>query len=332
MTKEPLISIITPTYNHEDFIGECIESVLAQDYHNWEQIIIDDGSTDSTERVVSKYKDERIKYINQENKGIWNLNESYNKALKTSKGELIAILEGDDFWPPSKLSTQLKSFEDQNVVLSWGNVSVTNNKGRIIELSRQNFLDNESLPSKLILKKLFLNNFIPACTVMCKKDALIEIGGFKQPENSPCVDYSTWLQLACTGNFFYLNEMLGYWRRHENQTTLAKKWEMITANKNYSIYFFETLPQNEKDRIGIKVGDIQNEKQHALAALYFHRGRFALHERDWKLAKKNFKKAVNDGNFYLKTKAIIGIIFSQLKLNFEWVAKILHLPQLNDIY
>ena len=81
-----LVSIITPTYNHEKFIGKCIESVLAQSYPHWEQIIVDDGSNDGTEEIVASYNDERIKYIKQENKGIWRLKETYNKALKNSNG------------------------------------------------------------------------------------------------------------------------------------------------------------------------------------------------------------------------------------------------------
>jgi len=102
-----LVSIITPTYNHENFIGKCIESVLAQTYQHWEQIIVDDGSDDDTKQTIAKYHDKRIKYIKQENKGIWRLNETYNTALKHSNGEIISILEGYDFWPPDKLEKQL---------------------------------------------------------------------------------------------------------------------------------------------------------------------------------------------------------------------------------
>ena len=76
-----LVSIITPTYNHEKFIGNCIESVLAQTYPYWEQIIVDDGSNDDTGKIIASYKDKRIKYIKQKNKGIWKLKETYNKAL-----------------------------------------------------------------------------------------------------------------------------------------------------------------------------------------------------------------------------------------------------------
>ncbi len=88
---QPLVSIITPTYNHEKFIGTCIESVLKQTYQNWEMIIIDDGSTDKTGFIVAKYNDNRIRYVKQENVGIWKLKGTYNKALNMSSGNLIAL-------------------------------------------------------------------------------------------------------------------------------------------------------------------------------------------------------------------------------------------------
>jgi len=120
MAARPMVSIITPTYNHERFIAQCIESVLAQSYPYWEQIIIDDGSTDRTSEIVARYRDDRITYTRQENRGIWQLSRIYNDALMRSKGQYIAILEGDDFWPPHKLERQMKAFEESNADISWG--------------------------------------------------------------------------------------------------------------------------------------------------------------------------------------------------------------------
>src|SRR5437588_302353 len=116
----PLVSIITPTYNHERFIGPCIASLCDQAYGNWEQIIIDDGSTDNTAEVISKFKDPRIRYQYQQNQGPIELARTYNRALGMAKGDLIAILEGDDFWPHDKLATLVPCFLDDRVVLAYG--------------------------------------------------------------------------------------------------------------------------------------------------------------------------------------------------------------------
>src|SRR5690349_3366859 len=123
LTSGPLLTIITPTYNHQDYIGQCVESVLRQTYSNWEQIIIDDGSFDNTASIISGFRDSRICLERQENQGPFELARTYNRALSLAKGELIAILEGDDFWPPDKLSALVPAFLDNNIVLAYGAVA-----------------------------------------------------------------------------------------------------------------------------------------------------------------------------------------------------------------
>src|ERR1700747_2868947 len=120
LTSGPLLTIITPTYNHQDYIGQCVESVLTQTYSNWEQIIIDDGSTDNTAVVVQGITDPRIYFHRQASRGIRVLAHTYNHALSLAKGEIIAILEGDDFWPPDKLSALVPFFADEEIVLAYG--------------------------------------------------------------------------------------------------------------------------------------------------------------------------------------------------------------------
>ncbi|MDD1774507.1 MAG: glycosyltransferase, partial [Methanobacterium sp.] len=181
----PLISIITPTYNHAKYIKTCIDSVLAQDYSVWEQIIIDDGSTDNTGDLITEYDDERIIYIKQENTGISNLDKTYNKALNLSEGEYIAVLEGDDYWPHYKLGEQIKSFKNPDTVLSWGNAQVVDVDGKSERLFHEPGSFLEILLKSEALDRLLLKNFIPACTVLCRKKPLLEMGGFKQTNNSP---------------------------------------------------------------------------------------------------------------------------------------------------
>src|SRR3989304_3409546 len=100
------VTIITPTYNHGRFISYCIRSVLNQSYKDWEMIIVDDCSTDETAEIVRRYTTEnkKLKLIKHRTRwGIKGLSRTYNQALARAKGEYIAILEGDDFWPADKL-------------------------------------------------------------------------------------------------------------------------------------------------------------------------------------------------------------------------------------
>src|SRR6267142_6300732 len=126
----PLVSVITPAYNHEKYISTCLENLLHQSYYHWEQVVIDDGSTDTTVAVVSRFRDSRICLERQANQGAFELAKTYNRALSFARGELIAILEGDDFWPHDKLATLVPAFADPDVVLAYGEAADVDAKGR----------------------------------------------------------------------------------------------------------------------------------------------------------------------------------------------------------
>lgn len=245
-----LVSIITPTYNHEDFICRCIESVLAQEYPHWEQIIVDDGSDDNTPKLISNYNDSRIKYIRQENKGILRLKESYNTALKYSNGQIIAILEGDDYWPSDKLEKQILSFNDPEVIFSWGKANIVNFNDKIVGYRPKSLPWLKKKSNREILKYLLFGNFIPACTVMCRKETLKRINGFKQPENTPYVDHLTWLELGLNGEFYYMDEILGYWRHHDRQISSVMSVELFQSLKN-SIEFYKEKYKDFKFKVNL---------------------------------------------------------------------------------
>ena len=132
ITEQPLVSIITPSYNAEEYIGETIESVLNQDYQNWEMIIVDDMSTDITVDIIKKYaeKDKRIRYFILEEKGGASL--ARNKAIRESNGKYIAFLDADDLWREDKLSKQVKFMEDNNYDFTYHNYELINEKSERI--------------------------------------------------------------------------------------------------------------------------------------------------------------------------------------------------------
>lgn len=332
MSSNPLVSIITPTYNHREYIGPCIESVLAQTYSNWEQIIIDDGSTDGTEEVVSQYTDKRIRYIKQENIGIWRLCESYNKALKISKGELIAVLEGDDYWPSDKLEKQVPVFEDPDVVLSWGKCGIVNKHGKILYYTSINIPWFEKSSKVEILKKLIQQNFIPACTTICRKEGLQSIDGFQQPDHYPSVDYPTWLKLSLLGKLKPINECSGFWRQHRNQTTKNLDFEMANAYNFFIVAFYRSLPRFFKKNLCLTEQDLRKISCNRLTNYYFNKGRLNLSQEHWEEARNAFFYAFKEGSIALKLKSILGMVFSYLQCDFEWIIHILHKPSLKEIY
>jgi glycosyltransferase involved in cell wall biosynthesis len=328
--SNPLVSIITPTYNHGKYIKTCIDSVLAQEYPYWEQIIIDDGSTDNTADIIREYDDERIIYIKQENKGIEFLNKNYNKALNLSKGEYIAVLEGDDYWPDYKLKEQIKSLENPRTVLSWGNAQIVNGEGRRERLYHKGESYREVSTTNETLDRLLLENFIPACTVVCRRKSLLEIGGFKQPFKSPYVDYSTWLNLSTLGDFRYTDDVMGYWRHHRGQATLKNAFDMIKSDMDYSIEFFNRLPDKEKELLSINLEEIKRSKHNKLMDLYFKLGRKSLHEKKWAESRAYFKKSIHGSNT-IKFYTSICILCSYLKVDFEYLISIFNKTHIDDL-
>lgn len=104
-------SIIIPTYNRAAFLPKAIESVLAQTYTDWELIVVDDGSTDNTREVVSQFKDERLKYIYQENS---ERSAARNNGIAHAKGDFICFLDSDNFILPNRLEKIAESIASEN--------------------------------------------------------------------------------------------------------------------------------------------------------------------------------------------------------------------------
>ena len=226
-----LVSIISPTYNQERYVAQCIESALAQTYPDWEQIFVDDGSTDGTRDVIASYRDPRIRLIALPHRGLAALAESYNAALAVARGSLVGILEGDDAWPPGKLERQVAAFDDPGTLLSWGRGALIDAEGRPIRVmtTMKGAKGDARVESSAAFHRLTRENFfIPSVTVMVRRSALDAIGGFRQTGSSLFVDLPTWLWLTLRGDgtVAYLDSELGIYRHHASGTSTEKAGQM----------------------------------------------------------------------------------------------------------
>jgi len=125
-----MVSIVTPCYNASSYIAQTIQSVLSQTYSNWEMLIVDDCSTDDSNRIINKYvkQDNRIKYYKTSiPSGSPVL--PRNIAIENAKGKYIAFLDSDDVWLPTKLEEQLKMFDDEKVAIVYSNYEKINESG-----------------------------------------------------------------------------------------------------------------------------------------------------------------------------------------------------------
>ncbi|MBL1211027.1 glycosyltransferase family A protein [Geminocystis sp. GBBB08] len=160
--NNPLISVIIPAFNAEKYLKEALESVIKQNYHPLEIILIDDGSTDNTAKIAKSFQN--IKYIYQENSGHAI---ARNNGIKIAKGEFIAFLDADDLWTPNKLSLQinyLNEHPDINYVLG-----------------QQKIFLESGIKKPKWLKDEYLDNAIPAyllSALLTRKSIFNQIGYF----------------------------------------------------------------------------------------------------------------------------------------------------------
>jgi len=337
MENFPLVSIITPTYNHQEFIGACIESVLAQTYPYWEMVIIDDGSTDRTHDIISTFNDRRIQYVRQEHKGIERLSETYNAALSMARGDYIAILEGDDFWPAYKLECQVQDFSDNKVILSFGLTQIVDEDLTVIGRTPYRTLPAEALTNRPVGRASIymmdpnITTFTWPVSVVIRKSTLLRIGGFQQPLQFPIVDYPTFLRLTLEGEFSFHDEILGFWRRHENSMTRSR-FSFILDNVYKCVFVFlaqhaSELPIVERERMGIRRK--WNEFQ---AYRFFLLGRWCLAKGDRQTARAAFKEgATYPCGILLRTALWTGVLFSFLHGDMEVLARITGRTVLSDL-
>jgi glycosyltransferase involved in cell wall biosynthesis len=285
MERQPLVSVIMPCYNGEKFIGEAIESVTNQTYQNWELIIINDGSTDNSEKIIYKYlSDSRIRNLhNTQNKGI---PIARNMGIRASKGEYIAFLDQDDIWMEEKIEKQLDLFykENEKLGLIFGEVLNINLEGKEIKgIKSQKFnnkkmeiLENNNIE---IMRTLYLRDFIPFVTVMVNKRIFTKIGLLDENLTGGADDYEFCLRLLGKFNIIYMNEILAKKRIHK---------------KNFS-RVDRVLPDEIKisEKIAEMFPYLAKYKKRRLGSCYYACGRFYQIKGELIKSREKFVKAIS---------------------------------------
>lgn len=207
VADEPLVSILMLTYNRAHFLPEAVSSVLAQSYKNFELIIIDDGSTDTTPAAVADFTDERIRYIRHEqNKG---LHARRRESLTYVTGTYVAVLDSDDSWHDSeKLARQVSFLEEHSEHVLVGTFT------KLID-ARGQFLkeDRFEVDDQHIRKTILTRNQFTHSAVLIRSEALAKTNGY-QPTLAE--DLEIFLQLGTVGKFANLPAFLTSHRIHEN--------------------------------------------------------------------------------------------------------------------
>jgi len=318
----PLVSIIMPAYNHARFMRRCMDSLLAQTYPNWELAVVDDGSTDNTAEIVKSYRDPRIQYVYQENRGVKFLAATINVGLKETRGELVTMFPSDDMWPPHRLEVQVPIFRDPAVVLCFGRQLLIDENDNVIgetpppaDLTRV-----VNRPVGSVLHDLLVSNFIPEPTVLIRRKPLEKIGGYLQPPGLLAEDYPTQLALALEGEFRYLDIPLAHYRLHQTQMTRIHSSKMVETDVAFAMEFFRALDPEIQQRSGWTEASLARALLDRLRAGHFGVGRRALLAAEWKNARRHFLSALRASNPKTKAKALLGILCSFLHRDMENIA------------
>lgn len=211
----PVVSVIMPTFNREEFLAPAVESVFAQTFTDWELIVADDGSDAPTQRYLQTLHDPpRIRVLPLVHSG--RPGAVRNAALRSARGEFVAFLDSDDLWLPRKLETQVASLR-RHPQRRWSYTAFTlmDGAGRLKTVTRD---PGRSVPSGWILEKLLTYEAgIALPSVMASRELLEQVGPFDE-ELVMCEDDELWLRLAARSEIEGIEEPLTLIRRHHQHS------------------------------------------------------------------------------------------------------------------
>ena len=214
----PKVSVLTSVYNGENYIKQCIDSILDQTFTDFEYVILNDGSTDQTQNILEKYTDPRLHLVHQENLGI---PKSLNKGISLCRADLIAHMDADDYANSCWLEKQIKFMEENQDLVFCGSRYEEMFNGKLYPQSYP-FIESDHE----IRKSLCFMNSIPHSFTIFKKPPLLKAGGY-DPNLIIAHDYDLWIRLLNEGKGHNLNETLGVLRIHEASTSTKKERIMI---------------------------------------------------------------------------------------------------------
>ncbi|HJQ09254.1 MAG TPA: glycosyltransferase [Candidatus Saccharimonadales bacterium] len=225
-SKHPLISVIMPVYNNDEYIKQAIDSILEQTYPHFELIALDDGSSDTSGAILDGYArtDNRVRVVHKKNEG---LVKTLNRGIDMAKGEFIARMDGDDISFPRRFEQQIKILQNYpNVVLVAGGFEIIDEEGE--------FLYREVIPTGNddIKRSMLLRNPVAHGSVMFRKSAYEKVGPYSDA-CGPTEDFELWSRLATVGDFAGLEQTIFRWRVNLKGITRTKNDLVVGIMKRH---------------------------------------------------------------------------------------------------
>jgi glycosyltransferase involved in cell wall biosynthesis len=279
--RNPLITIVIPTYNRLELVQQAIKSVLAQTYPNWELFVADDGSEDGTPETVSAIRDNRIKVLKMPHSG--NIAALRNAGVKAGAGEWLTFLDSDDMWIPQRLDIQLAKLLLAGSRWGYGgfelmdkeNYSIPNKAGSYRPIS--GWIAREALTTEAS---------IAIGALMIQRTLFEEAGGFNSdPELILREDYELVLRLALRSEAFAIPELLVRIREHTGRSTTAFDYGHERMAYVYE-HFLRTHPEKTLAKIA------RSRMAHELAEAFVKR----IQQKEYALAGRRLGRALLYGD------------------------------------
>lgn len=234
--QKPLVSVIVPSYNHANYIYQTLESIFSQTYDNIELIVIDDCSLDDSVDVINsiKAKHDFIFIEHKENRGLSN---TLNEAINIARGKYISSIASDDYWPDYKIAMQVDILEKHpEYAVCFGKYigfnSADKQETHVSKYYRSGYIFNDLITWKFS---------IPALTTMINKSVFKEVGLY-----DPTIaieDWYMWLKISKKYPFYFINEVLGFYRLHENNMSKKMLWMIEEKRKILDLWHEDVLYQ-----------------------------------------------------------------------------------------
>jgi len=211
--KNTQVDVIIPTFNSLPWLEEAIDSVLDQTHSNLKLIVVDDGSTDETEKFMNSLRDNRVTYLKKDNAGV---SSARNMGIANSNSKYIAFLDADDYWSSNKLEEQLKVIDKNiNIGLVYGHHYIVD-EDNIIQGN------NRYYERGYLFDKLLEGNIISGSASMSliRRSTLEKAGGYFNEDLANGEDWDLWLRIAKISEIDFVPKILAYVRNHNSNSQL----------------------------------------------------------------------------------------------------------------
>ncbi|MDD4286890.1 MAG: glycosyltransferase [Candidatus Peribacteraceae bacterium] len=242
-SKAPLVSVVMPAYNVEQYIAESIESILSQTCDDFEFIIINDGSSDATLDIIEKYARQDVRIIRRSTDQNFGINHARNMGLTHVRGTYIAMMDADDIAVPQRLEKQVRFLESHPEVGVVGGAMVIVNEHNILIGERRYPIDDAAIRKRMF----YFNPFCHPSTMMRK--GVLEQSGMYNLQYRGTADYDLYFRIGMISQFANLDELVHRYRVRPGSLSFVQKKMMEIETISIRKVYFKAYGASVSDRI-----------------------------------------------------------------------------------